>query len=345
MEKPIVDMEVNLELPTGTIFKEGEDIDQDNVGLEQVDENQLRTLLRYVQDQQNMVESAWTATVKEFNIVKDHIIKLSKFNEDNKPTLEEWLEKYPDSEEENYPGLSGLDKLSPDDIIEIFGSDSPIISEVSHSTTVNRCIEVCSDYLDFVRCSKECRDISNAYMKFLDVKTEANTQALIDHISQETDPEKKKIMQGYLDILIDYKTLGFLKDKLPDIRLNKIIRAFSNENTVEYWLNRSRKKLTDMGLTQMFILEISKFETRFLEEKYHSQDQILLLYFLCTMVYANIEPKSPDRKKLTAFIFGIDKFIRGQLSDEDRAIMLENILCLEEQFVGKLPTSDINSNQ
>ena len=151
------------------------------------------------------------------------------------------------------------------------------------------------------------------------------------------DPEKKEMMQKSIDLYINRKTLGFLRDPIDEKTMERILSNYKNEHKVSYWIQRTRDKLKQMKISQKFILEISHFETRFLEEKYHKCDNMLLMYFMSMIVYMDINNKdNPDRNKVACMVFALDRVIRNKMSEEQKKIVIDNIIALEDQFLAKL---------
>jgi len=174
-------------------------------------------------------------------------------------------------------------------------------------------------------------------MKLMEAKEDLKIQELIHIMETEEDPDKKAKMKASIDKYYYLKYMDFLQEDIGKDTIKRMIKASLTEKTVLYWLEKSREKMKSMGMNTMFLLEASKFETRFLDEKYHHQDQFLLLYFLHTVAYADLNPKSGDAMKIVCMVFAIDKYIRNQWNEEDRAKVHNNILAFEDQLMGVVP--------
>ena len=145
-------------------------------------------------------------------------------------------------------------------------------------------------------------------------------------------------MQKSLDMYYNRKFLGFLAVPLEEGPLSILIKAASDTKKIQYWFDRSRKKLAQLKISPKFLLEISQFEKRFLPEEFHSHNNIMLLYFMNMLVYSNVsDPKDSSRAKAACMVFALDKFIRGVWAPEIREQILANLIAFQQQFVGKLP--------
>ena len=64
---------------------------------------------------------------------------------------------------------------------------------------------------------------------------------------------------------------------------------------------------------------------------------MLLMYFMSMIVYMDINNKdNPDRNKVACMVFALDRVIRNKMSEEQKKIVIDNIIALEDQFLAKL---------
>lgn len=322
------EVDVNEEEP-----KKTPKLDENNP-LNDVSIQQLNMLMRQMREMVGMMEAQWLASKKDFKLTDTHMKLLYQYN------LEHRVEMPADlSEEESikWDHLNGLDSIPEEKVLEIFGEEHPIIG-VQHSLTIDRIKSVSRDFFSWMSALREYRQVSDGYMELLEAEEEKNMAALKAHLEKEEDPEKKANMQKAVDLYYYRIYLDFLADPLPEEKINRLVKLFSNQTKIEYLLKRSREKLTQMKISTKFILEISQFEKRFLPEKYHHQSNIFLLYFMNTLVYCDINSKiSEDKNNAVCMIFGMDKFIRNIWKPEIKEKILNNMIAFQDQFLGKLP--------
>jgi len=160
-------------------------------------------------------------------------------------------------------------------------------------------------WLSAIRVYKQIYD---AYIKLMEYKEEEQIKYLQDLCEKETDISKKTTMQASLDEYYGKKYLDFLAIPLDEVTLHRLVKAFSDEKQIQYWIERCRNKLNSMGLSPKFILEISQFEKRFLSEEYHHQNNIFLLYFMNLLVYADLNSKKdPAKHKAVCIVLALDR--------------------------------------
>ena len=114
--------------------------------------------------------------------------------------------------------------------------------------------------------------------------------------------------------------------------MDRVQKVMKNGEKMEYLINRGRDKLKQLHISQNFILELSQFEKRFLEEKYHKNNNVLLTFFLNLIVYASLSDKK-TRSHSVSFIMILDRFIKNELDEEKREKVLKNILQFEDKFL------------
>ena len=296
---------------------------------------EITDMLKKVKELVEISQSGWEATRKEFELKDSHIKALYEFNLNNRDPLPLVTEENKD-EEKQYDPNNGLDKITEEDVIKIFGEDHPIIG-ITHDVTKDRIKATMEEFISWMSILKEYTNIHNAYMELIEYQEEEEIKKLKDIVDKEPDEEKKANAVKALENYYKIKYLDYLQEKVPEINMMHVIRAFNDENKVQYWIEKGRSKLKQLNLSQKFILEISQFEKRFLDEKYHPQNNVLLLYFLNVLNYSRLDTsKSAERSLIVSFVVMMDRFIRNQLKPEIRERILTNIIALEEQFLGKM---------
>lgn len=309
-------------------------LDEDNP-LNDMSKQQLTALLKRVKDIAEFAQSQWEASKREFSLKDEYMRALYEFNLKNRDNPPEGKKE----DDPEYDRFNGLNKITEKDVVDIFGEEHAIIG-ITHEVTVDRIKGVMNDFFSWMNVLREYTNVHNAYLELIEFQEEAQIMKLKEIAENETDGEKKAIGLKAVEDYYRIKYLDFLRDELSEDTKNRIIEAFSNEKKVSYWIEKGREKLKQLSLSPKFILEISQFEKRFLDEKYHSQSNILLLYFLNMISYTNLaERKDPARSSIISLVITMDKLIRGLLKPEVKERVLFNVVGLEDQFVGKLPSN------
>lgn len=294
---------------------------------------QIGEMIRQSAQMVEVFESNWRESEKTFKLKDEHMKKLYKFNLENRVERPDYLTS---EEEEKWDDFNGLDKLTDEDIIDIFGEDHPIIG-VQHDQTIDRIKDVSGDFFNWLNSVKEYNAIQSAYMELIEIEEEKEIDKLKIIADKETDPEKKAKMQSSIDEYYSNKYLDFLRDELPEKDRKMLIDAYGDNKKCEYWINRSRDKMKQLKINNKFILEISQFEKRFLPEKYHAVSNMLLLYFMKTIVYSNASnPKDLERTRSIAMVLALDGIVRNVYKDERKEKILNNIMAYLDQVYDDL---------
>ena len=293
---------------------------------------EIAAMLKKVKELVEISQSGWEATRKEFNLNDSHMKALYEFNLNNRDPLPEAIPG--DNSEKEYDPNNGLLKITEEDVIKIFGEDHPVIG-ITHDVTKDRIKAIMEEFISWMSILREYSNIHNAYMELIEFQEEDEINKLKEIAEKETDEEKKKKALEGIEKYYYIKYFDYLREEVPELTKLHIIKAFHDENKAQYWIEKGRTKLKQLNLPQKFILEISQFEKRFLDEKYHSQNNLLLLYFLSTLNYTQFN-SSDDRSKAVSFVIMMDRFIRNQIKPEMKERILFNIIGLEDQFIGKM---------
>lgn len=306
--------------------------------LNKVSERELRSLMDNVKNAVLAMEEIWKSDQREYDVTASNVKELYKFNEDHVTglpegsTIEEAI-----NADSNFDPFNGIYKLTEEDVISIFGEDHKIIGVV-HSQTLDRIKTVLGDFVAWSSAMREYKEVVAAYQKLIEMEEEKNIQILQAKTNEETDPEKKQKMQEIIDTYYKRKYLGFLVDEVDDDMKKRIAYTWKDSDKISYWLKRSREKLEHLKISTMCILELSQFEKRYLDEKFHRISNILLVYFLGLVTFSKMDNKDdPGRNKAVCMIFAIDGIIRKISSDEVREKVLANIIAFEEQMLEYIP--------
>ena len=302
---------------------------------EKISVEDMNALIKQMREMVGTMETMWNNYRNQYNITDEHIKKLNEFNISHRMTEQEFNESKTEGEDEKtFDPLNGLLKLTEADVIEIFGKDSLIIDPDNHEETIKTIKEVLESFLVWLKSLNQFKEIYNSYMKLLEENEKSQMDQLRELAEKETDTEKKAKMQTALTEYYKIKYLDFLKEPIEEKTINYICTYYTNQEKMNYMINRTRETLTKNGFSNAFILEMSKFETRFLDEKYHAQDNILLTWFFYRVVYGDLKTKgSKDKAMISSFVITMNQFIMNQLTDEAKARVLENIITFEDQML------------
>lgn len=294
--------------------------------VEKMDIKTVGHLLKQIKDLVGIVEQQWGNTKEEFKLTMDHMKQLAVFNKEH---MTEKPKDLPDGEEFDY--YNGLDHISEEKVLEIFGEESPIIAPI-HNITKDRLKSALEEFFMWNQTLREYREISKNYNDLLELKESEEIKKLEEVYEKEIDEEKRKVMRESLDKYYGLKDLSFLPKMLKEEDVDRIQKLMKNQDKMEYLINRGRDKLKQLHISQNFILELSQFEKRFLEEKYHKNNNVLLVFFLNLIVYSSLSDNE-TRSRSVSFIMGMDRFIKNELDEEKREKILKNILLFEDQFL------------
>lgn len=308
-------------------------IEDENNPLTEVSMRNLKNLLKQALEMTKIMEAQWNSSKREFELTDSHMKQLYKFNEEHKKEMPSYLTEEQKNEWDHF---NGLDAMTEEDVIHIFGEEHPIIG-VMHTQTMDRIKDVTNEFFTWMTTLREYRQINDAYLQLIEEQEELQMEELRKVMEKEQDPEKKEKMSNAINTYYNRKYLDFLAEPMDERDITRIINAFHDEHKVSYWLERSRNKLKQMKISEKVILEISQFEKRFLPEKYHKLNNILLLHFMQTVIYCDSYDKNhAGRDKAWCMVLALDKVIRNTMSEEDRNRIMNNIEKFEDKFMDKI---------
>jgi len=316
----------------------------ENNPLNEVSAQQLGMLMKQVGEMMQMFEAQWNSTKAEFKLGDAHMRQLYAYNQEHAEAMPSGLTQEESIKFDTFNGLNGIPE---EKVLEIFGEGHPIIG-IEHTITIDRLKSVTQDFFSWMSAIREYQQIHDGYMELIEVEEEKEIQKLKDLTAIEQDPERKAKMEASLKLYYNRKFMDFIAEPLDEKKISILVKAFSDETKIQYWIDRARVKLGQLKINAKFILEISQLEKRFLPEEFHGHNNIFLLYFLNLVVYCDVYNKSDaDRNKVACIIFGMDKFIRNVWAPEIREKILANMIEFQKQFVGKLaaPTAVVETPQ
>lgn len=321
--------ETNEEVSEESTEKEMDPIDE-----QPIDKKSYEGMIRQIGEMIKIMEQAWLSTKNEFKLGDSHMKLLYQFNESHRTEMPDNLTP---EEQENWDHFNGLDQMTEDDVLEIFKEDHPIIG-VTHEQTMDRIKDSVNEFFAYLSALKEYRQVNDAYLMLVEEEEEKNITQLKAAFEAETDPEKKAMMEESLRLYNERKYISFVCD-ITDDDVDRLASAFCDEEKITYWLNRGQDKLKQLKVSSKFILEISQFEKRFMDEKYHKYSNMILLYALNLMVYGDCTNKSKsnhDRNRIICLIMALDKIVQARATSEFRAAVLENLGIFLDKFEGKI---------
>ena len=322
------------------LAKEKLAIEDENDPLNQKSLENISKMLENSQMLVQIMQSQWEASARELSLNDKHMRMLAAVNDKYKENPPEHLTQ---EQLEEWDYLNGIDKITDEDIDEIFEEGHPVRG-VDHSQTVDRIKGACKDFYGWLQTMRYYRQLHDAFLELNELEEEKNLNELREVADKEEDPDKKAEMLKSIDLYYNRKYLDFLAEPLPDEDRERIIAALDDEKKIKYWIDRCRQKLDSLKISSKFILEVSKFEKRFLEEKYHGNSNVFLVYFMMTSIYSDTgDKKSDGRTKVVSMVMALDAVIRNTWKEDKRDRVLDNIRKFEDQFLGKVPVNELTN--
>lgn len=297
--------------------------------------DQVKQMMKTAETMLKTMEDIWLSDAKEFHLTREHISELHAWNMNHRTPLPE---DATDKERDEYDPVNGIESITEEEVNRIFGENHPIIG-VEHTVTVDRINSVFHDWFAFVSAQRQYKNIHDAYMELLEADEEAQMNELKKAIDAEEDEEKKNKLQASYDMYYNRKYIDFMAEKMDDGTINRIINVLKDSAKAEYLIKRCKVRLKQLNISTNVILELSQFEKRFMEEKYHKCSQCVLVYFMQTLVYSNPHDKKDDaRTKAVCMIFALDGIIKGTWKDERAERVMNNVRAFCDQLIDIVPT-------
>lgn len=310
-----------------------EQITPDDDGLNDVNLNEIRSTIKNLTKTVNYIQTIWFETKDQYQLTSEQMYKLHKFNQDH-------LTPKQGEDDDNSYEFNGVDKLTYEDVKDIFGENHHFTKSFTYDVDGITDIIKSSfaDYINFIRFTKELQDTDIAYRKLLDLKEEQEMLKLAEVAVNETDPDKKAEMQKSIDQYYNVKLMNYLRNPLTDMEKKVFIDAFGDERKIKYYIDRSRDKLTQMGISQTYILEISNLEKIHLPERYHMLSNMVLLYFMRSIIHTDVANNISERSKyeysrIIAMINALDMVIRKTGTQENIQKIKNNIMAFLDQLI------------
>lgn len=300
----------------------------------EVSVKQIGQLLKQVSEMVQIMENQWNTSKREFKLTDTHMKQLYQYNEEHRTEMPEGLS---DEEQQNWDRFNGLDNIPEEKVLEIFGEGHPIIG-VANSQTIDRIKDCVNDFFSWMASMKEYRQIHDAYLELIEIEEQKNIEQLQEIADNETDPERKAKLEESIKLYYNRKYLEFMADPMDEKDRDRLVKAFNDERKIQYWLQRTRDKLKQIKVAEKFILEISQFEKRYLPEKYHKCSNMILLYFMQTIVYSDMYDKNGSgRNKVVCMVFALDGIVRKTWKDEIADRVMTNLMAMLDQVIDMIP--------
>ena len=305
---------------------------------------QVGALMKQLREIIDVMEEAWKSDVATFKLTHEHMGELYKWNQEHLVPPPEVAETDEYGNEIKWDPINGINCITEEKVIEIFGEGHPIIGVV-HSITIDRLRDVFEDFHNWTHALAEYRDANNAYIELIDEKERMEVVALEKVMNETEDEGKKKKIQKALNEYWNRIYLEFLTDQIPEDMIKRMVTRLSNENKMSYILDRTVSKMHQMNLSAQFIPEVVKFESTMLDPKYHECDGALLMYFADMITQADVGDRHNDyRNRAIYMIVVLDRLIRNQLNPEVRERVMKNIIAYEDQMISVVPRKESSNN-
>lgn len=331
-----MDIENNVIETTAVAVDESEETSSNgdfiNPGEKLTDEqiNTIRSMLRTLADDIKIMEDIWNVTKKEFNVTKENIDDLYTYNKEHRIEMPDDIS---DEDKEKWDEFNGIDNITEEDVIKIFGENHNVIG-IDHDITKSRVKEIITDFNNYKSAHKEYTDVLDAFQELMEAQHELDMQELREAAEKETDPEVKAKLNKVLDEYYDNKVLGFLRTPLLANDRERLVKAFTDKQKTSYYLKRAKDKLNQLNIPLKIFFELWELEKRILDEKYHKLSNMLLLYFIQTAAYCHPENKDNSETIRVEFMTtALDSLIRSTLKPEIRTQVIDNIRTFEDQFI------------
>lgn len=297
----------------------------------------IKKIMKSAEQALSTFQELWLADAKEYKVTREHLIELHKWNMDHRVPLPEGADE---TTEKEYDPANGLASITEEECLRIFGEGHPVIG-IEHTITIDRITDIYHDWYAFVSAQQEYKEIVNAYNELMELQEEQSIQALKEAAEKEPDPDNKAKMLASIDQYYSNKYVGFMKEPLDDTTKNRIINVLKDGSKAQYLIKRTKDRLKQMNISPNAILEISQFEKRFMDEKYHKCNQCILVYFMNNIVYSNISDKNDiKRARAICLLFALDGIIKGTMKPDKQSEIIENLQAYCDQLIDIVPTPD-----
>lgn len=303
---------------------------------------QMASMLKTAKSMIEIMEATWISTRDEFAITENQIARVIEFNNEHRDPKPEEPEKDANGNEIEYDEFNGLRHLTMENVIEIFGADSPIIGmDLTH--TIDRVRSAAGAFYSLYDAYRNYNTYNGELTKLIEEYEEENIRELRRIATEDPDPAKREKATRAVEDHDTIRLLRFLpgvKNPAKPEQIQKLRDAFNDEGRIQYTLERCREYLKTLRIPEKFILEVSSFEKRFLPEEYWDRNNMLLLYFMSTVVFEKATANEEVGKRVRSFVVMMDRLVRNDLPEDVRTEILANIRTFEDLFQGMFEKKD-----
>lgn len=297
---------------------------------EEIDIKTLGSMVSTVKDTVEMMARVWLETAKTFQITDKINRRIAEFNSEHKtPVPPELTEE----ERENWDYLNGLDKLTMEDALQIFGEGHPCIKETIEET-IGTVKDVFGSFFTYAVQRREYENIRSAFLMYVDDEEVKQIKSFEEQLKTTENPELKSVLSEKINSYYRMKHLTFLSEPLGEVHINRIKTGLVDPKKAEYWLERCQEKLKQLKVNPDFVLMLYHFEEKNLEEKYWKLNNCLLIHFMSLAIYADMHDTRDERMNMVKCMFvAINSIWTGMLKDSDRQEVMKNIKAFEDQLI------------
>jgi len=295
--------------------------------------SQLQDFLRMVSSTIKQMESKWRMVSSQLKLTQPIIKKIYTYNNEHAIPLPEEATA---EAHVQYDHFNGLDNITLNELKEILGPDHQLV----HGNLKDN-IEMIKNamglFINWLASLKEYKSAYKEYQEILDAEQYKNIEVLKNILESDPEnPDREKI-EAALNSYYDNLYLNFLSTPLSDEVIARLINVFNDKEKFDYWENRAAAKLKQIGVVPLTIVELASFEKKYLDEKYHKCSNMLALYVMNLARYARNDDKSPNnmKRKILLITSTLHKFIEGNMKDEQKEKVLENVKAFLDQFLDK----------
>lgn len=287
----------------------------------------LQSQIKSVRGMIKQVEMIYNQLKTEFKFDFSQMNKIRIINNDWIKNNFSEVEIIPDDKK-----FGGIDTITEEQAIEIFGEDSPIIMPTFIDLTHDRIKSCFETWLQLDELSKEYRKITDEYSILVDEAQKQQIEMLKEAASNENDIGKKAILNKAINDYEDGVSLKWLSNKLTDKEIERIKSTANDEKRLKYIVDKAMKKMDSLNIARQFILQLNGFEKTYLDEKYFDNNGYLAIHIIEVIAFSDVYDKN-IKLKITVTALMIDKLMRKLITDEEREKILTNIKLFEDQLL------------
>lgn len=301
------------------------DVELEDFSIERIDD--LQDMIHMIKEMMIAFEMIWNDTRTTYELTSDQMVKVSQYNKANRdPKPDDYDEDNLKEDEEPYDQFNGINKMTKDDVLSIFGEGHKIISPLDHDVTIQHIKEAAEELTNYVTARENYHQTTRAYLMLIDMREDYELSKLEKEM-EDKSPEEQEIIKTNVEKIKSQKNIDFLPEIFTKEDNDYIVKAQKDEKKIQYLFNRTIDKMDRLGFSKGMILEFNNFEKRYLPEEYHDLNNLLLTYLLKMIAYSN--PSNPNDEKINQarlILLAVDGIVRNTLVEERKQRVLDNII-------------------